>query len=662
MSNISSIGIGSGVLTSDLIDQLAEAERAPTELRLDRKEAEVEAKLSAVGRINSALVDLRLPSRVLSNPDALNSLEASSSSSNVTVTADSAASAGQYTVEVTKLAQAQSLTSSTYTDKNSTTMGVGTLSFKVGTETTNITIDATNNTLEGIANAVNGEDDFGVNASVIDTGSGFVLVFSAKETGTENAMEITVTDTGDGDDEDPSGLSQFAFNASASNLTEDVTPENAEFTINGVPVVRSSNTITDVIDGLSFTLTGKTEGSPASVSVAMDTDVVLERVQEFVDKFNEVKDILNELTEFNPDSVSDSGLLLGDSTVRTINSQMRAILGQVVPGLESASVRSFAEIGISSDSTTGKLSIDEVAFKKQLIANPDDVAALFADQGRTTDAQVSFVSNSINTVPGSYDINITTAATRGEVSGSVSLGASTTIDANNDSLSIKIDGTTSGAITLSAGSYTQAELVAEMQAQINADETLAAAGKSVVVSLDGSNQIVINSNEYGSSSQVEITAIDANTTAQLGLSIVAGTDGVDVEGTINGVAATGSGQILTAATGDDSEGISVKIEGIAIGDRGQVTYIEGVAEQLVDKLNSFLEFQGIIGAKEDGYNTSLAEIALERVALDERVETLRARLAKQFTAADILVGQLNSTKDFLKTQFDAMAGITSSDS
>ena len=76
MANISSIGIGSGVLTSDLIDQLSEAERAPTELRLDRKEAEVEAKLSAVGRINSALIDLRLPSRVLSNPDALNSLEA----------------------------------------------------------------------------------------------------------------------------------------------------------------------------------------------------------------------------------------------------------------------------------------------------------------------------------------------------------------------------------------------------------------------------------------------------------------------------------------------------------------------------------------------------------------------------------------------------------
>jgi len=655
MANISSIGIGSGVLTSDLIDQLSEAERAPTELRLDRKEAEVEAKLSAVGRINSALIDLRLPSRVLSNPDALSSLEANSTSSNVTVTADTAASTGQYTLDVTSLAQAQSLRSSTYLDKDSTTMGTGTLSFKVGSTTTNIDIDATNNTLEGIASAVNADEDLAVNASVIDTGSGFVLVFSAKESGLENAMEITVTDTGDGNSDDALGLSQFTFNQSFTHIVESVVPANAIFSVNGIDIERASNTVTDVVEGVSFTLTGETT-SPATITVSRDTDTVLERVQEFVDKFNEVKNILNELTEFNPSASEESGLLLGDSTIRAVNTQLRQILGQVVPGLGSSSVRSLAEIGISTDASTGNLSIDEIEFKKQLTTNPEDVVALFADQGRTTDAQVSFVSKTINTVPGSYDVNITTAATRGEVVGALGLGASTTIDANNDELTIKIDGTTSGAISLDVGSYTQEELVAELQAKINADETLSAAGKSVFVSLDGSNNIVINSNEYGSSSMVEITAVDVNTAAQLGLSVAVGIDGVDVEGTINGVAATGSGQTLTAAVGDDSEGLKIKVEGSAIGDRGKITYIEGIAEQLVDKLNSFLEFQGIIGAKEDGYNASLAAIALERVALDEREESLRSRLATQFTAADIMVSQLNSTLDFLKSQFAAMSG------
>lgn len=659
MSSISSIGIGSGVLTSDLIDQLAEAERAPTELRLDRKEAEIEAKLSAVGRISAALVDLRLPSRVLSNPDALSALEAKSTSSNVEVTADSKASTGQYSVEVTELAQAHSISSLTYNDKNATTMGTGTLSFTVGTETTNIDIDATNNTLEGIAAAVNAEEDIGVNASVIDTGSGFVLVFSSQESGADNAIEITVTDTGDGDSDDASGLSQFTFNDSFKHMAEKVVAQDADFTINGVQIERSSNTITDVIDGLSFTLNGKTSGSPATVTVERDSEVVLERVQEFVDKYNEVKNILNELTEYSPDAAS-SGLLLGDSTIRTINYQVRGIMGQLIPGMEGASLRSLAEVGISSDKDTGNLKIDDVAFTKQLNENPDDVIALFADQGRTSDPQVSFLSKSIDTVPGEYAIDITTAATRGELVGTVGLPAdpaTITIDDDNNDLTITVDGTSSGAITLDNADYTADELVAHLQQKINQDSALAAAGKSVVVSLDGSNQIVINSNVYGSSSSVVIDTVDTNTAAQLGLSAVAGTDGVDVEGTINGVAATGSGQILTAADGDKSDGIKILVEGTSTGARGNVTYIEGVAEQLVDKLNSFLEFQGIIGAKEDGYKAGLEEVVNERAALEDRIETLRARLAKQFTAADILVGQLNSTKDFLKTQMDAMIGL-----
>ena len=614
MSSISSIGIGSGVLTSDLIDQLAEAERAPTELRLDRKEAEIDAKLSAVGRISAALVDLRLPSRVLSNPDALSALEAKSTSSNVEVTADSKASTGQYSVEVTELAQAHSISSLTYNDKNATTMGTGTLSFTVGTETTNIDIDATNNTLEGIAAAVNAEEDIGVNASVIDTGSGFVLVFSSQESGADNAIEITVTDTGDGDSDDANGLSQFNFNDSFKHMAEKVVAQDADFTINGIQIERSSNTITDVIDGLSFTLNGKTSGSPATVTVERDSEVVLERVQEFVDKYNEVKNILNELTEYSPDAAA-SGILLGDSTIRTINYQVRGIMGQLIPGMEGASLRSLAEVGISSDKDTGNLSIDDVAFTKQLNENPDDVIALFADQGRTSDPQVSFLSKSIDTVPGEYAIDITTAATRGELVGTVGLPASPTtitIDDDNNDLTITVDGTASGAITLDNNDYTADELVAHLQQKINQDSALAAAGKSVVVSLDGSNQIVINSNVYGSSSSVVIDTVDTNTLAQLGLDAVAGTDGVDVEGTINGVAATGSGQILTAADGDKSDGIKILVEGSSTGARGNVTYIKGVAEQLVDKLNSFLEFQGIIGAKEDGYKAGLEEVANEK--------------------------------------------------
>lgn len=654
--SVSSIGIGSGVLTSDLIDQLANAERAPTELRFDRKEEQVQAELSAVGRIRSALTDLRLPTRILSNPNALQALNAESSSSNVSASAGTGASVGQYSLEVTELAQAHSLSTASFADKNVTTLGTGTLSIKVGDVTKDITIDGSNNTLEGIANAINGEEDLAVNASVIDTGSGFVLVFAAQNSGTENAVEISVNDTGDGNSADALGLSQLSFDGTNNHLTQSVEAKDALFSVNGIPISRQSNTVSDAIDGVTFTLTGKTNGSPATVSVTQDTEQVLGRVQDFVDAFNEVKTILNEVTAFDPNNTEDTGLLLGDSTVRSINSQLRGVLSQMVPGLDGSSVRSLAEVGISTDRQTGLLSVDDDMFTKALTESPDDVVALFAEQGRASDAQVSFSTKGSNTVPGTYDIDITQAATNGSFTGASVIGAATVIDTDNDTFKISVDGTESLDITLTAGSYTAAELVTELQKQLDADTNLSGAGAAISVSLDGSGQLQFTSGTFGSDSKVSFTAVDTNTLASLGVDAIAGVDGLNVEGTINGEAATGKGQFLTGAVDDDSEGLVVKVEGSSIGDRGSVTFIEGVGDQLVDKLNSFLEFEGIIGAKENGLKEQLEEISKGRAQLDLRVENLRSRLSLQFTAADILVSQLNSTQDFLKSQLATLTG------
>jgi len=456
-------------------------------------------------------------------------------------------------------------------------------------------------------------------------------------------------------------LSRLSYTAGALNITESQGATDAAFELNGAPITRLSNTVDDAIPGLVITLSATNENAPASLVVANDTDAVVDKVADFIEKFNALQTLVNDNSEFDPSGAAENGVLLGDSTTRTIMNQVRRALGTPVTGLEGANVRSFAEIGISTDYKTGLLTLNESDLKSKLASDPEDVAALFSDQGRTTDGQVTFETASINTTPGTYAIDVTTAATRGELSGTVSLGASTTIDSNNDTFTIDIDGTSSATISLTAGSYTQTQLAAEIQSQINADTTLAAAGKSVTVSLDGTNQLVINSDIYGASSKVEITSVDTNTVAQLGLSIAAGTDGIDIVGTINGVAATGSGQVLTAASGDDSEGIRVTVAGAATGDRGSVTYIEGVAEQLVDMITGFISIDGSLSVKNETLGKQLALITQERADLTERIETLTARLARQFTAADIIISQLNSTQDFISKQLDALAGVGSKD-
>lgn len=663
MASISSVGIGSGVLTSELIDKLAGAERAPTEARLDNKESEVNAELSMFGLIQSAITDLRLPSRTLSNPDLFESKTITSGNAAFSGVVDSSsATTGSYQLEVSALAVSQTLTTRTLlNDSDTTAFGTGSLSITVGSTTANITIDSTNNTLDGIAAAINDESDLGVTASVLDTGSGYKLVLNSDETGTANEIEIQVTDTGDTIDTDEEGLSRLAYTSGSLNMDLSQAAVNAEFEFNGVPVVRSSNIIDDVIPGVTLTLTGTNVDEASSLVVANDTTEVVEKVSEFIEKFNALQTLINDNSEFDPSGATENGLLLGDATTRTMMSQVRRVLGGAVEGLESANVRGLAEVGISTDYQTGLLTFNESTFTTKLASDPEDVAALFSEQGRVSDSQVQFEVASVNTTPGTYAINITTAATRGEISGDVSLAASTTIDANNDNFTLSVDGVTSGEITLDVASYTQEELIVELQTKINLDATLASSGKTVTVSLDDSNQIVINSNKYGSSSQVELTAVDTNTAAQLGLNVGVGTDGVDVEGTINGATATGSGQLLTAATGDDSEGIKVTVEGTATGDRGTVTYIEGVGEQFVDLLTRFVTTNGALTATTDRLNSELLLIAEERADLNTRIESLTARLARQFTAADIIISQLNSTADFVKQQLDALAG-TSSDS
>jgi flagellar hook-associated protein 2 len=662
MASISSVGIGSGVLTSELIDNLAEAERAPTEARLNSQETEINAELSVFGLIKSAVTDLRLPSRTLANPTLFESKSVTSGSTAFSAVVDTnEAVAGSYSLEVTALAKSQTLTSIEFNDTDTTTLGTGSLAITVGSSSASITIDNTNNTLEGIAAAINEDEGLAATASVLYTGTGYKLVINANDTGVSNTIDITVTDSGDGNSTDANGLSRLSYTAGALNLTESQGATDAAFELNGVPITRSSNTVDDAIPGLVITLSATNENAPASLVVANDTDAVVDKVADFIEKFNALQTLVNDNSEFDPSGAAENGVLLGDSTTRTIMNQVRRALGTPVTGLEGANVRSFAEIGISTDYKTGLLTLNESDLKSKLASDPEDVAALFSDQGRTTDGQVTFETASINTTPGTYAIDVTTAATRGELSGTVSLGASTTIDSNNDTFTIDIDGTSSATISLTAGSYTQTQLAAEIQSQINADTTLAAAGKSVTVSLDGTNQLVINSDIYGASSKVEITSVDTNTVAQLGLSIAAGTDGIDIVGTINGVAATGSGQVLTAASGDDSEGIRVTVAGAATGDRGSVTYIEGVAEQLVDMITGFISIDGSLSVKNETLGKQLALITQERADLTERIETLTARLARQFTAADIIISQLNSTQDFISKQLDALAGVGSKD-
>ncbi|NMT65248.1 flagellar filament capping protein FliD [Marinobacter orientalis] len=653
--SISSLGVGSGVLTSDLVDQLVAAERKPTENRLTQKTERTEALLSAYGKLRSAVTELRLPMRQLSSPDNLKAFSASSSNEGIGVSVDSTkASRGTYSVEVTSLASAQALASNdVFDDRDSTSVGQGTLTLNVGDKITNVTIDSSNDTLQGLANAIN-DSDAGVSAGVIDTGNGFQLVLSADETGTANAVSISVSGDTGGTDTDGQGLSRFAFNTgmdAGAGLQETIAATDAVMNINGVEITRSTNSFENVIDGLTFDITAT---GTSTIKVEQDLGAVADRVQGFVDKFNSLQSTIDSLAGFNAEAGRGS-LLTGDSTIRGIQNQLRQILTRVVPGLENSGVRSLADVGITTNFETGGLEFDRAAFEEKLKSNPDDVTALFAEQGRATDSQVEFVRSSSATQPGTYEINVTQAASQGNLLANSALADGIVIDGSNDELAFRVNGETSVSLQLTQQTYTSAQdLVDEIQSQLNSNNALSAAGTSVKAELDVNGNLSFTSSKYGSDSAVSLTS--AENAATFGLDAVTNTAGVDVAGTIGGQTAEGDGQVLFLGSGNgDASGLQARILGDATGNRGSITFIEGVAERTVNLVSGFVGADGALESRTESLNRDLEQIQENRVRLEERIESYRERLVSQFSAADSLISQLNSTRDYVTQQLAALA-------
>lgn len=656
--------------------QLVAAERGPTETRLVQREARATEQLSAFGTLQGALSSLQNSTDALADAATFSQRSASSSNTDaLSVSANADAAAGSFSVSIDQLAQSQSLASGSFASLNDV-VGEGELTLRFGTAditgadpgpesfdsfsvnadrpSATITIDSSNNTLQGVRDAINAADA-GVSAAIVNDGEGFRLLLSSTETGAASSIEIQVNDSGDANNNDSEGLSRLAFNTDATNLSQTVAAQDASFSVNGLALTSASNDADNVIDGVSLSLQAVTE-APATVTVSDNQGAVRTAIEGFVSSFNSFVNVANNLTAYDAET-DRAGALQGDFATRSIITQVRAALTGSSNGFEGP-FSTLAELGITTQAN-GNLAIDEGRFGRALRDNFDSVAGVFAQVGQSNDSRVVFDGASGVTQVGNFGVEITQIATRGTLTGvaitAPSVGSPLVIDGSNDSLSITVDGIASGDINLSAGSYDSGEaLAAELQSRINGDSALQEAGVSVSVSFDSLNRLQISSSRFGSESSIEINTLGPGGAASLGLSVAAGVAGVDVAGSIGGVAATGSGQTLTAATGSAGEGIRLSILGGDTGARGSVNVSRGLAVELGSVLDRFLDSNGLIDLRTDTLEADVERITEDREALEARLEAIEARFRNQFNALDILLANLQSTSEFLTTQ---LAGI-----
>jgi flagellar hook-associated protein 2 len=686
MVAITSTGLGSGLDINGLVSQLMAAESQPLQ-QLNAKEASYQATLTGYGQVKSALSTFQAAMSGLSSASTFQPVTATSGDPSVyTATASSIAIPGSYSIEVTQLAQSQKLASSAFATVNDV-VGTGTLTFQFGTDdgagtfsvnsakaAQSVTIDAAHNTLTGVRDAINAAN-VGVSATIINDGTGYRLSITSKDTGAANSLKITASNDADGNNADNSGLSQLSYDPAGTlgngkNLSQTVAAQDALLSVDGITnISKSSNTITDVVQGVTLNLLSPSAtGVSATLSVANDSSSAQTAVQGFVSAYNTLTQTLSSLTAYDP-TTQQGGILQGDTSVNTIQTQLRSLLTSNITGL-TGNYKLLSDIGVSFQ-LDGTLAVDSTKLQTALNNSPNAIAGLFATVGGATDNQIDYVSSTSNTKPGNYAVTVSQLATQGYRDGAATSALVNTggafsspvvIDGTNNTLILKVDGVQTGTITLTQGSYaTAAALTAEIQSKINGDSALAAAGSSVTVSLDNATgQLRIASDRYGSASSAEIVSVGTSSAATLGLSAgVSTAAGVDVAGTINGVAAMGSGQYLTGATGNAAEGLKLQITGGGTGARGTVNFSQGYAQQLNDFITYALGTTGPISVRTDGINQSIADIGNQVDAMNLRLADMQQTYLNEFNAMDALVGQMKSTSDFLTQQLSAMTASTS---
>lgn len=267
------------------------------------------------------------------------------------------------------------------------------------------------------------EGAYGGTVSASVNGSGAIVVEDnqAGASGMTMTLAPVIADT---------GSTQFGFgtfNASTVRKREVVAGEDAQITLDGVSITRDSNSINDVITGVTLNLVGEDADAHVNLNITRDTAGLKQKIRDFITSYNDIMTYINKQFTYTAGSSSSGSssssstsssqpILFADSSLQTVKDSIRRSVISGVSGIDS-SLNHLSLVGINSDKT-GLLSMDEAKLNGYLQTNFEDVMALFAAKGTSTSNALTFVSSGNKTLEGGYDVEITAAAGQATTTGS----------------------------------------------------------------------------------------------------------------------------------------------------------------------------------------------------------------------------------------------------
>jgi flagellar hook-associated protein 2 len=657
-----------------MITKLMAIEAAPL-TQLQSKQAKASAKISAWGTVKSAVATFQTATQAMQSATAFNSLKGTSSDETVaSVTTTSQSKAGSASIAVTQLAQAgKTMLAGTFTAGQTinTLSTASTITLQFGTitgasgPTATFTADSSvtakviniraNATLEQAVEDIN-KAAVGVTARTVSTPAGLKVVVESLSTGGKTDMRIN-TSTGILN----SGSNAFGVDPTTVGAvgTDLVRAQNAQYTIDDVPISSKTNTITDALSGSTITLKGvSAAGKKANLTVATDTSGVKTQLEAFVKAYNDLDTTLRSLSAYGVSpgkgqAPTGGGALSGDATIRAIQTEMRAMFNQAIPGAPKG-YSSMVDIGVTF-AKDGTLSLDSTKLNTALTNNPDGVRQLLMGRAQFSQSGFTAINSNSLTKSGTSTIEVTSVPTKAKlVGGAVTAPLPPNLTGANV-LKLSIDGTLVTA-NLATSYGSAAAMAAGMQTAIN---TSLPAARQVTVAYN-SGKFEITSGKTGNTSKVEVLS-GTTLSPSFGLTVGSTASGTALAGKIGGVAALADDDSMTliGATGSGASGLKIRVDTPTLGSRGSVSFARGFAYNMGDTLSRVLSLNGPIETRKSSLNSDISRIDDQVDRLNDKLVRMETTLRKQFTAMDSTVGKYNQLSTYLASQLKALTGSSS---
>lgn len=634
-------GLVSGIQWRDLIDQIITAESAPATAARAKVTAN-NSKLTTYKTYRTLLETFRTAVKRLRDGSAFDGMTASATISSglkqlASASAGPTAQAGSYDVRVTSLAAQQKLMGTTQAS-STTALGLsGQISVNGGAAITISATDTLSDIRDRISVANTGATPSKVSASVLSIGgSSNRLVLTSDTLGSTG---MTLSDVS-GNVLQSLGILSAPTTIAPSAVVQAGT--DAVFSINNVALTRTSNTVTDALSGVTLQLLAAEPGAVTTVTVDRSTSSAKSAMAAVTDGYNAIVAFLKE--QGTPATeTTNAPVLYGESLLRVARGSLPATLQRFIGGAAS-DLNSAGLAGLSLQQD-GKLALDSTKFEALFSGRLADLRTLFQQQGSTTTGVgLTYLAAPTTVNDGTYAVNITTLATKATVTGAGLVGGVFSDDATPDTMSVTDAGSGKTAtITLTDG-MTSTQIASALTAAF----TTAGLG---LTATESGGQVTLDQPLYGSSPSITV-AYTAGGTLSGTLPIAAGTyAGLDVAGTVNGEAATGSGQSLVSASGTSVAGLSLLYTGTTTGAVGDATISLGTGALLERMLDDMVQSTtGVLSKRETSLTDQMTTLNKRADAIDARLARRRAALTQQYVNMEVAISKLqNSSTSILAT-------------